>query len=134
MSKIHDVIGIGPAHAEKLGQADVRTMQVLLKVAGTKAGRRQLATLTGIEEEWILKWAHKADLWRIKGIGEDYCNLLEAAGVATMKDLQTRKAELLHAKLTEINAAHKLVKQLPTVKKVESWVSRSKQLRPAITH
>lgn len=134
MASIHTIEGIGPVYAEKLAQAGIKTTEGLLKAGGTKAGRKKIAEATGIDDSKILRWVNMADLFRIKGVAEEYSDLLEAAGVDTVKELATRKHENLHAKMVEVNAAKKLVRQLPTVKKVASWVSQAKELDPAVTH
>jgi predicted flap endonuclease-1-like 5' DNA nuclease len=89
---------------------------------------------TGIDESKILRWVNMADLFRIKGIGEEYSDLLEAAGVDTVKELGTRKPDNLHAKLISVNTEKKLVRQLPTEKKVSNWVMQAKDLAPMVSH
>jgi predicted flap endonuclease-1-like 5' DNA nuclease len=134
MASIHTIEGIGPVFAEKLGKAGIKTTEGLLKAGGAKAGRKKIAEASGIDESKILRWVNMADLFRIKGVAEEYSDLLEAAGVDTVKELATRKFENLHAKMVEVNAAKKLVRQLPTLKKVSSWVAQAKDLEPAVTH
>lgn len=134
MANIHTIEGIGPVMAEKLALVGIKTTQSLLKAGSDKIGRHKLATATGIDEKKILRWVNMADLFRIKGVGEEYSDLLEAAGVDTVKELATRKPDNLHAKLVEVNTAKKLVRQLPTPKKVTSWVTQAKDLSPAVTY
>lgn len=134
MANIHAIEGIGPVYAEKLAKAEITTTQGLLKKGGDKSGRKAIAAASGIDEKMILRWVNMADLFRIKGIGEQYSDLLEAAGVDTVKELATRKPDNLHAKLVEVNAAKKLVRQLPTQKKVEAWVMQAKEMPGAVTY
>jgi predicted flap endonuclease-1-like 5' DNA nuclease len=134
MASIITIEGIGPVMAEKLSVAGIKTTAALLKAGGAKIGRKKLAEATGIDEGKILRWVNMADLFRIKGVAEEYSDLLEAAGVDTVKELGTRKPDNLHAKMVEVNADKKLVRQLPTAKKVASWVAQAKELEPAVTH
>lgn len=134
MANVHEIEGIGPVYAEKLAAADVRTTDSLLKNGGSKAGRTKIADATGISETLILRWVNMADLFRIKGVGEEYSDLLEAAGVDTVKELATRRPDNLHAKMEEVNAESKLVRQLPLLAKVEAWVAEAKTLEPMVTH
>ena len=134
MASVLKIEGIGPVFAEKLIAANIKTTQTLLKEGGDKSGRKRIAAATGIDEKKILRWVNMADLFRIKGVAEEYSDLLEAAGVDTVKELGTRKPENLHAKMVEVNAEKKLVRQLPTPKKVTGWVMQAKDLAPAVTH
>lgn len=132
MSSIATIEGIGPAYAEKLKAAGVRSTEALLKVGGNAAGRKDLAAKTGINDAQILKWVNHADLFRIKGIGGEYSELLEAAGVDTVVELANRNAANLFAKMQEVNTAKKLVRKLPTQSQVEGWVSQAKDLPRAV--
>lgn len=134
MASIINIEGIGPVYAEKLIAANIKTTQALLKEGGDKNGRKRIAEATGIDESKILRWVNMADLFRIKGIAEEYSDLLEAAGVDTVKELGTRKPDNLHAKLVAVNAEKKMVRQLPTQKKVTNWVMQAKDLTPMVTH
>lgn len=131
---IETIEGIGPAFAEKLAAVDIKNTEQLLEAAKTKRGRVKLAADTEISEKLILKWVNHADLMRIKGVGGEFAELLEAAGVDTIKELRHRKPENLVAKMTEVNADKKLTRRVPTVKAVEDWVEEAKTLEPTITH
>jgi predicted flap endonuclease-1-like 5' DNA nuclease len=132
--KISDIEGIGPAYAEKLRSIKIQTVNGLLEKGATKSGRKEIAAATGIDETLILKWVNAADLYRVKGIGSEYSQLLEKAGVDTVKELRNRKAENLHAKIAEINASSKVVRQLPSLAMVESWVETAKGLEPMVKY
>jgi len=133
--KISDIEGIGPKFAEKLKSAKVRSVGALLKTGSTKAERKSLAKQTGIEEGTILKWVNMADLYRVKGVGSEYAELLEKTGVDTVKELRNRNAENLHAKMQEINSSGRvLVRQLPGRHTVKTWVEHAKKLDPMITY
>ncbi|MCL4249665.1 MAG: DUF4332 domain-containing protein [Anaerolineae bacterium] len=134
MTKITDIEGIGPANAEKLGGVGVRSVEALLERGKTKKGRKELATTTGLNEKDILGWVNMADLFRIRGIGEEYSDLLEAAGVDTVVELSKRVPANLHKKMTEVNNAKKLVRQLPTEKQVSSWVEQAKTLNRVVEY
>jgi predicted flap endonuclease-1-like 5' DNA nuclease len=126
---ITKIEGIGPINAGKLVQAGVKTTAGLLRVAAGRKGRQELADQTG-----ILEWANRADLMRVKGIGEEYSDLLEAAGVDTVRELAYRNSENLHKALLETNAHKKLVRREPSLSEVRGWVSQAKTLPPIISH
>ncbi|MCX5497586.1 DUF4332 domain-containing protein [Kaistia dalseonensis] len=131
---IKDIEGIGPAYADKLKAAGITTTGALLEAGKDPKGRKTLAEKSGIEEPRILKWTNMADLMRIKGVAEEYSELLEAAGVDTVKELKTRRADNLTAKMAEINTAKKLVRQLPSEKQVADWIEEAKTLPPTMTY
>jgi predicted flap endonuclease-1-like 5' DNA nuclease len=132
--RLADIKGIGPDLAEKLRSAGVRSVVGLLKAGGTAKGRRELAEKAGIAEPNILEWVKRADLFRIKGVGEEYSDLLEAAGVDTVVELSRRRAENLHAALVATNASKKLVRRVPPEKQVAGWIEQAKQLPQAVSH
>ncbi len=128
MTSIIKIEGIGKVYAEKLVAAGIKTTEKLLE-AGCKAkAREELAAKTGVSAKSILEWVNRADLMRIKGVGEEYSDLLEAAGVDTVVELSNRKPENLHPKLVETNKEKKLVRQLPGLKQVQAWVEEAKKL------
>lgn len=128
--------GIGPANSNKMKSARVLTTGTLLKKGGTPQGRRELARQTRISESVILRWVNMADLFRVKGIGKQYSELLEKAGVDTVKELRTRTPENLVAALAKANAAggRRLVRQLPGLKRVRAWVAAAKKMAPAVSY
>ncbi|MBG7609953.1 MAG: DUF4332 domain-containing protein [Anaerolineae bacterium] len=126
--------GIGPVNAAKLQKAGVRTTEGLLKVAASKSGRRKLAVQTDISETQILEWTNRADLMRVNGVGEEYSDLLEAAGVDTVKELRRRNSENLHQAMLDVNNAKKIVRRPPALSMVEGWVANAKSLEPVITY
>jgi predicted flap endonuclease-1-like 5' DNA nuclease len=128
MSSITTIEGIGPSYAEKLKAAGISTTEALLKAGEKPAGRKALIAETGISDALILKWVNHADLFRVKGIGGEYAELLEAAGVDTVVELSGRNAANLFAKIQEVNTEKKLVRKLPTQKQVEGWVAQAKEL------
>ncbi len=128
MTKLSEIEGIGSAFMTKLTEKGVSSVEALLEACATKEGRADLAARTDISEKLILKWANHADLARIKGIGGEYAEILEAAGVDTVPELAQRKAENLLAKLTEVNEAKKLVRRLPVLKQLEDWIEQAKAL------
>lgn len=132
--KIEAIEGIGPAYAKKLRANGVRSTGALLKQGASKKGRETLAAKTGISETLLLEWVNLADLFRIKGVGEEFSDLLEEAGVDTVKELKMRKAENLHKKMLEVNAAKKLVRRTPTLSQVADWIKQANALPPTVTH
>ena len=134
MAQILDIEGIGPLVGEKLMKAGVKTTQALLKKGASPQGRSILAQATGLSEARLLEWINHADLFRIKGVGEEYSDLLEAAGVDTVPELAQRNPQNLHAKLVEVNQQKSLVRQLPSLQQVENWVAQAKSLPRAIEY
>jgi len=128
MSKLSVIEGIGDAYEQKLMDAGIASVEKLLDECITKKGRTALAEKTGLSEKLILKWANHADLMRVKGVGGEYAELLEAAGVDTIPELATRKAENLLAKMNEVNEVKKLVRKVPTAEQVSDWVDQAKAL------
>jgi len=131
---IKDVQGIGPSFAEKLAAAKIGTTDDLLTHCGDPKGRKALAEKTGVDESRLLKWANMADMMRVSGIGGQYSELLEASGVDTVKELATRNAENLAAKMKEINDQKNLANATPSVSQVEKWVREAKSLDPKISY
>lgn len=134
MPTITDIEGIGAAYAAKLRKADVRTTEALLKKGGTKKGRKELAGVTGFSTKMILEWVNRADLFRVKGIGEQYSDLLEAAGVDTVVELAKRKPESLLETLIKVNIKKNLVNQTPGLSQVKAWVKHAKSLKRAVEY
>jgi predicted flap endonuclease-1-like 5' DNA nuclease len=133
---IKEIEGIGETYAPKLQSVGIKTVAELLERGKTPKGRKELAEDTGISEKLILKWVDMSDLFRIKGIGPEYSELLEKAGVDTVKELRHRVPEHLHAKLKEANTmtGKRLVRALPGLKAVQAWVEAAKQLEPIVTY
>jgi predicted flap endonuclease-1-like 5' DNA nuclease len=131
---ITDLAGIGPEAAEKLRTVGIRTTARLLEQAKNAKGRKQLAERLGIDEKRILSWANLADRMRIKGVGEDYAALLQAAGVDTVKELKYRNPANLARKMAEANAKRKLVRVLPSDRAVVRWIEQAKRLQLKITY
>jgi predicted flap endonuclease-1-like 5' DNA nuclease len=134
MTKIDDIEGIGPTYAEKLRGAGVASVEALLETAGPAAGRKKLAEATGIADSLLLEWTNHADLFRLAGVGSEYADLLEAAGVDSCPELAQRNATNLAAKLAEINEAKSLVRRVPTETVVAGWVEQAKSLPKVVTH
>ena len=134
MAGIEEIEGIGAAQGTKLASAGVKTVEALLKAGGSAAGRKDLATKSGIDGGKILEWVNRADLMRIKGVGSEFSDLLEAAGVDTVKERAARKPENLFARMEEVNTAKKLVRRTPSASEVEKWVAEAKTLPQAVTH
>ncbi len=132
--KIEQIEGIGPSYAEKLVTANIKTTNDLLKLCCDAEGRRKASVKTGVSEGQLLKWVNMADLMRISGVGSEFSELLEAAGVDTVKELRTRNPENLAAKMKEINDQKKLTRATPSVKVVTKWVEQAGKLEPVISH
>lgn len=134
MAKLSEIEGIGPAFEAKLEAAGVKSIDGLLEAGAARKGREELAEQTGISEKLILEWVNRADLARVKGIGSEYADLLEAAGVDSVPELARRNAANLTARMAELNEEKSLVRRVPTEKQVEDWIEQSKALPRIVTH
>ncbi len=134
MTKVIDIEGVGPVFAQKLQSAGISTVEALLKAGATPEGRKELAAKSGVDHDKILAWVNFADLYRIKGVGSEYSQLLEVAGVDTVVELSKRVPANLHKKLVETNVEKKLVRREPSMKEVESWIEQAKKLDRVIKY
>jgi predicted flap endonuclease-1-like 5' DNA nuclease len=134
MPSIDAIQGLSRAQARTLRRNRVRTTEALLRKAATKSERRSLAKETGLDESEILAWVNRADLMRIKGVGEEYADLLEVAGIDTVKELRRRNPRSLLRQLTELNEKKNLVRRLPTESMVEGWVAEAKTMQPGVSY
>jgi predicted flap endonuclease-1-like 5' DNA nuclease len=132
--KIIDIEGVGDVYAEKLQAAGIKKVSELLEKCAAPKGRKELAEATGISEKLILKWTNHADLFRIKGIGPQFAELLEAAGVDTVKELSKRVPENLQKKLEETNEVKHLTRRVPVLKEVKKMIDQAKALPPVMSY
>lgn len=132
--KIIDVEGIGEVYSKKLAKAGINTVEELLEKCCKPEGRKALAEQTEISPKLILTWANHADLMRINGVGPQFSELLEAAGVDTIKEFRHRVAENLQPKLEEINGQKNLVGRVPGLKEVEKMIEQAKELEPVMEY
>ena len=132
--KIIDIEGVGEVYAEKLTAAGIKKVEDLLEKCAAPKGRKELAEATEISEKLILRWANHADLFRISGVGPQFAELLEAAGVDTVKEFRHRVAENLVPKLEEVNAQKNLVNRVPSVKEVQKMIDQAKELEPKVSY
>jgi len=126
--------GIGPVMAEKLKAVGIRTTAKLLEAAKNVKGRKELAAKIGVDEKTVLKWANLADRMRIKGVGEEYAELLQAAGVDTVKELKYRNVENLAKAMADANKQKRLVRLLPSERRVKRWIEHARQLPLKISY
>ena len=134
MTKLEVVEGIGPVYAAQLRAAGIASVEALLQSGATPAGRQDLEQKSGVGHALILEWVNLADLMRIKGIGEEYSDLLEEAGVDTVKELRNRVPENLYEAIVKTNEVKSLVRRLPTLDMVRDWVRQAKALPPKVTY
>ncbi|HMD90855.1 MAG TPA: DUF4332 domain-containing protein [Anaerolineaceae bacterium] len=134
MTALVDIEGVGEKYAEKLKAVGVKSTEDLLEKGKTPAGRKELAESSGVSEKLILGWLNRVDLARVKGIGSEYADLLEAAGVDTVPELSKRVPENLLKKMQEINTEKKLVRKMPVLTQVSDWVEQAKNLPRVITY
>lgn len=132
--KIEDIEGIGPAYAAKLMEVGVSTTEALLNAGASATGRSALAAKSGLSGTLILEWVNHADLMRVPGVGSEYSDLLEAAGVDTVPELAQRSAANLAAQLAEVNEAKHLVRAVPTEANVTKWIAAAKDLPRVVMH
>lgn len=132
--KVIDIEGVGAAYADKLAAAGINNTDELLEKCAAPAGRKALAEETGIEEKRILRWCNHADLFRVKGVGPQFAELLEAAGVDTVKELAHRNAENLAAKMAEVNAKKNLVNRVPVASELQRIIDGAKELPGVLTY
>jgi Domain of unknown function (DUF4332) len=133
MASIAAIVSIGPNDAAKLRRSKVRTTEALLRRGATRRGRTELAVVANCSEAEILTWVNRADLMRVRGVGAEYADLLDASGVDTVDKLGRRNAAALAAKLAQVNEQKKLVRRLPTEAMVERWVEHAGQLDGRVT-
>ncbi|HEY6068791.1 MAG TPA: DUF4332 domain-containing protein [Gaiellaceae bacterium] len=132
--KLNEIEGIGPAYAEKLGAHGLTSVDDLLEHGGTAAGRQTLAEKSGISETLLLEWVNHADLFRINGVGSEYADLLEEAGVDSVPELAQRNAANLAAAMAQVNESKNLVRRAPTESEVAGWIDHAKTLPRAVHH
>ena len=132
--KIIDIEGVGEVYAEKLIAAGINKVSELLEKCAAPKGRKELAEATGISDKLILKWTNHADLFRINGVGPQFAELLEAAGVDTVKEFRHRVAENLQPKLAEVNEQKNICNRVPAVSEVQKMIDQAKELEPKVTY
>ena len=131
--KIEEVEGIGKTFGDKLREVDIQTTEDLLRRCGDKKGREGVSTETGISEKHLLEWVNLSDLMRINGVGEEFADLLEEAGVDTVKELATRNAENLAVAVAEVNEKKNLTDRVPSAETVQKWIDEAASLDPVVS-
>ncbi len=131
---ITDIDGIDRDVATILKSAGIRSTGRLLEKARTLKGRKALAAATGLDEKRLLCWANMADRMRVRGVSKEYAELLQAAGVDTVKELQYRNPCNLARAMADANRKRKLVRLLPSEKLVVRWIDHAKRLPLKITY
>jgi predicted flap endonuclease-1-like 5' DNA nuclease len=131
---VEDIEGVGPAYAEALAKAGIKTTEDLLAIGAARNGRGDIAAQSGLSEKLILKWVNHADLMRISGVGGEFAELLEAAGVDTVKELQHRNAENLAETMKSTNEEKNLTRVVPSADTVAKWIEQAKGMEPAVSH
>ncbi len=131
---IEDIEGIGPTYGTKLAGIGIKTTAALLDKGASPSGRKAIADEADISEKLILEWCNLADLMRINGVGPQFSELLEAAGVDTVKELRNRNAANTAAKMAEVNAEKKLTRVVPSESQVQDWIDEAKTMDPVLTY
>jgi predicted flap endonuclease-1-like 5' DNA nuclease len=133
-SSIADLGGLGPSFAVKLKKAGIRTTEKLLETAKSLKGRQMLSEKAEVDEKQLLRVANLIDRMRIKGVGQEYSELLEAVGVATLKELRYRNPARLAKAMAEANVKRKLVRVLPSEHTIGRWIEHAKKLPVKISY
>ena len=131
---IQDIEGIGETYAKKLNNVGVKTMDDLMAKGGTPMERVKLAAAVGLTENQILEWVNRADLQRVKGIGSEYADLLETAGVDTVAELAQRNAEFLADRLRAVNQVKQITPNVPGTQLIEEWILKAKSLPKTVEY
>ena len=134
MANVKDIEGIGPVLGGKLEKAGIVTVEALLESGATRSGRANIAKETGIPESQVLTFVNMADLMRVKGVGAEFAELLQAAGVDTIKELRTRNAENLQAKLVEVQEEKGLTRRVPSLDMIKDFIAQAGSTDPSITY
>jgi predicted flap endonuclease-1-like 5' DNA nuclease len=134
VTKLLEIEGVGPKYASKLQKAGVRSTGRLLERGATPTGRKELAAASGISDDLILEWVNHVDLFRVKGVGSEYADLLEEAGVDTVVELAQRNAESLYEKMLATNTQKKLVRRPPGLSQVRGWIQQAKKMKRVVSY
>ena len=129
MTSIDSINVMTHIEATKLRRARVRTTVTFLQIASSRSGRALLTKETGISSPKLLHWAKRAELMKIKDLGRDYSDLLEAVGVESVSELKRRNAESLHESMTAMNNKQQIVDRMPSIKRVSKWIEESKDIK-----
>lgn len=133
-TNIQEIEGIGASSATKLQEIGIDTVEKLLQEGFYPKGRKSIADQTGISSKKLLDWIGMADLFRVKGVGKQFAELLKAAGVDTVKELKMRNAHNLATKLAETNEAKNICKAVPHEVQLENWITQAKHLEARLTY
>ena len=133
MAKLENVEGIGPTYAAKLHTAGVKTTDDLLALGATPVGRKAIAKNSGLTVERVSKWVNQCDLARVKGVGAEYAELLEACGVGTVPELAQRNPDNLFEKMCQVNDRQMLVRTVPSLPAINKWIAQAALLPRIVT-
>jgi hypothetical protein len=133
MSSINSINGMSHQEATSLRRARVRTTSTFLQIAASRSGRALLSKETGISSPKLLHWAKRAELMKVKDLGRDYADLLEASGVESVGDLKRRNSESLHEVIMKVNNKTQIVNRLPSEKRVNGWIEEARTISTIVT-
>ena len=134
MAALTCIEGIGETHADQLAEAGIGSTTTLLRKGSSRRGRKEIAKASGVTVKRILEWVNRADLFRVRGIGEEYSDLLETCGVDTVPELAQRNAAHLREKMENVNARKHLVRRLPAKPEIQRWISHAKKLKRVVEY
>ena len=132
---IVEVEGIGREYAEKLAASGITTTDDLLARCGSSGGREAVSAATGISTHQLLKWTNHVDLMRLPGVGSEYADLLEAAGVDSPAELAQRNAANLAQTFQEVDAARpNWIRRIPSEETITGWIAAAAEVEKAVSH
>lgn len=134
MATLVSIEGIGEQYADCLAKAGIGSTGTLLDRGATRSGRDEIAHTAGVTGHQVLAWVNRADLFRIDGVGEEFSDLLEASGVDSVPELAQRNADHLCEKMAEVNESKSLVRRIPNLTEIQSWISQAKDLPRKVEH
>jgi predicted flap endonuclease-1-like 5' DNA nuclease len=133
--KVEEVEGIGEVYGQRLAAAGIETTDALLERAAKRSGRQALADASGISHTLILEWVNHVDLMRVNGVGSEYSDLLEAAGVDSPAELAQRNAANLAITVQEVVAARPgIVRRTPSEAEITDWIEQARDLPKVVEH
>ncbi len=131
--RLSEISGVLHTHITNLATMGINDTDDLLTQCGTPNGRERIKHATKIPVEDLMRWAKRAELMRISGMGNEQATLLVASGVDTLMELRRRVPTDHHDKLEGEKETLFIVKSRPSANTIRDWVVSAKQLQPSFT-